>query len=528
MRPGIAACVSASGPWAPTQLASLLGWFDAADLADGAVSSWTSRDAVGYSITQGTGSSQAVAASATGVTFDGTNDSIGRTTIPTALVSRTTVPDGSGAEPGRGFCCTGLDRYANGDWLVGNHGLKDQADVGTIAQAASIVRLSPDKSTVVREVLLNPIMPSSFTSQVMTGQASVQGVSIDSDETVWFPAVADGKVYHLNFDAGTLITGDTFTPSFVQSGTAIDKAGRRLFLIQRFADGSNIQVVNIAAGHVGEVLIASFDSGIASDIDSAYYLESQGLLFVSYGANGAAGFVRVYSCNGNSTPITLGTWGNLSQSLAIEGIHVAETTTGGYKLTVANDARYHNGSAYYNELIEYKATIPGFRKYTVVLDLKASTVPGTRCVYTHGLATAATGVGLGVYFTSTTGPRLLLQSNGSATRDQINWTVPNMTTAGIASLEIDVVAMTASLYINGTLISTQALTNFGASWHMSVGSPFWIGSDTALFGALVTKGWFAYADVDGTTRQKAEGFAAWRWGRQALLPSGHPYKNAAP
>lgn len=30
------------------------------------------------------------------------------------------------------------------------------------------------------------------------------------------------------------------------------------------------------------------------------------------------------------------------------------------------------------------------------------------------------------------------------------------------------------------------------------------------------------------TKQKLEGYAAWKWGIQALLPAGHPYKNAAP
>jgi hypothetical protein len=30
------------------------------------------------------------------------------------------------------------------------------------------------------------------------------------------------------------------------------------------------------------------------------------------------------------------------------------------------------------------------------------------------------------------------------------------------------------------------------------------------------------------TRQKLEGYSAWKWGLQALLPSDHPYKSAAP
>ena len=34
--------------------------------------------------------------------------------------------------------------------------------------------------------------------------------------------------------------------------------------------------------------------------------------------------------------------------------------------------------------------------------------------------------------------------------------------------------------------------------------------------------------ISATDRQKLEGYLAWKWGLQANLPSGHPYKNSAP
>ena len=34
--------------------------------------------------------------------------------------------------------------------------------------------------------------------------------------------------------------------------------------------------------------------------------------------------------------------------------------------------------------------------------------------------------------------------------------------------------------------------------------------------------------LDTTQRQKIEGYLAWKWGLQANLPTGHPYKSAAP
>jgi hypothetical protein len=36
------------------------------------------------------------------------------------------------------------------------------------------------------------------------------------------------------------------------------------------------------------------------------------------------------------------------------------------------------------------------------------------------------------------------------------------------------------------------------------------------------------AGVDTDTRQKIEGYLAWKWGLEANLPSGHPYESAAP
>jgi hypothetical protein len=34
--------------------------------------------------------------------------------------------------------------------------------------------------------------------------------------------------------------------------------------------------------------------------------------------------------------------------------------------------------------------------------------------------------------------------------------------------------------------------------------------------------------INTTQRQQVEGYLGWKWGLQGNLPSGHPYKNAAP
>jgi hypothetical protein len=37
-----------------------------------------------------------------------------------------------------------------------------------------------------------------------------------------------------------------------------------------------------------------------------------------------------------------------------------------------------------------------------------------------------------------------------------------------------------------------------------------------------------FSGDDDTTRQKLEGYLAWKWGTVATLDAGHPYKSAPP
>jgi hypothetical protein len=48
-------------------------------------------------------------------------------------------------------------------------------------------------------------------------------------------------------------------------------------------------------------------------------------------------------------------------------------------------------------------------------------------------------------------------------------------------------------------------------------------TDGAIMEVVITQ-----TDNSVATRQKIEGYLAWKWGLEGNLPSGHPYKNAAP
>jgi hypothetical protein len=90
--------------------------------------------------------------------------------------------------------------------------------------------------------------------------------------------------------------------------------------------------------------------------------------------------------------------------------------------------------------------------------------------------------------------------------------------------------------INGTNSVAYNTTNFNNG---SNGTPAWNDTGTNIYigsrGDSVTRFTgqiseiLAYSSVLSTPdRQKAEGYLAWKWGLQANLPAGHPYKSAAP
>jgi len=69
-----------------------------------------------------------------------------------------------------------------------------------------------------------------------------------------------------------------------------------------------------------------------------------------------------------------------------------------------------------------------------------------------------------------------------------------------------------------TIPADTALFNIGS--HSSGASNYFDGT----IGEIV----FVQSSVSLSNRQKLEGYLAWKWGLQANLPVGHPYKNAAP
>jgi len=84
----------------------------------------------------------------------------------------------------------------------------------------------------------------------------------------------------------------------------------------------------------------------------------------------------------------------------------------------------------------------------------------------------------------------------------------------------------SSMWINGSLTDTQggAQTNF-TNDHLRMGLLF---GDVFPLGGKIAEIVFTSGQISTNDRQLLEGYLAWKWGTQALLPGGHPYASAPP
>ena len=110
------------------------------------------------------------------------------------------------------------------------------------------------------------------------------------------------------------------------------------------------------------------------------------------------------------------------------------------------------------------------------------------------------------------------------TRDLSNTGVISIGNAAIMGVQYDTTNITG--IFNGTTQLSPAATltadtaNFIVGVHSNTATNFLDGA----FGEIV----FIQSAVSLSNRQKLEGYLAWKWGLQANLPVGHPYKNAPP
>jgi hypothetical protein len=88
----------------------------------------------------------------------------------------------------------------------------------------------------------------------------------------------------------------------------------------------------------------------------------------------------------------------------------------------------------------------------------------------------------------------------------------------------------SSIYINGgTLIAQNYFTNTAtfsdATYALQIGAA---GNNSSPMTGYISEVIISASIVSLSTRQKLEGYLAWKWGLTANLPAGHPYKTVGP
>ena len=130
----------------------------------------------------------------------------------------------------------------------------------------------------------------------------------------------------------------------------------------------------------------------------------------------------------------------------------------------------------------------------------------------QGLTTKATGI-----LSPSVNEFLIDYDSGANTTDLIAYQDANAfsTTTGISS------------YLAGTgddvrpvIGGAYTADNWGAA-----SPPIFSDTFTGLYGEIVC---VVDTNITTDTQQKIEGYLAWKWGTEGNLPTGHPYKNAAP
>lgn len=447
--------------------------------------------------------------------------------------STVTLPNGAGgSSTGKGFTCTGLVRdTTDGTWWVGNYGKTDFASSGAATFAASIVHMSGDFSAIIAEITL-----ASLGITQNTTLAGPQGVTIDtSDNTIWFASPETNTVYHIS-KAGALL-GSLPTVIAVANGAGSNGltydpvAGQLVTMLADSVVGDSIVVswFNKTTGAVTRTITVSALWGS----DHLFINPAEpGYLYLTGGGDVVAQPDTILKVNA-ATGAVVASY-SLIGTDAVEGLYILGST-----MYVANDAFFHNSEL--NQIVTYPlptqtnvypAIAPRYQIFGTA-HIPAS-LASSHCLISLGWplkeAAGPSGAGAGLYFPSgSTALLRFLVGAPIAIPLAFDWAVTT-TTAFLFFLDVDTVGQTAALYLNGTLVSSQST---------AAATPVALGAVPIVLGASNHDGTlsrFTNADIgnigvtngEQANQQKIEGWAAWDAGLQALLPGGHPYKNAPP
>lgn len=447
---------------------------------------------------------------------------------PYTPVGVSSLPDasgGPGAGNGGGFTCTGLARFSDGSWLLGNHGWTNEND-GPIVLAASLVHVSADFSTKLHETL-GTTVDASYTG-------SLQGVAIDTDDTIWFCSPQYGRVFHvhshLSGTFGQLIGSFALA---LANGIAVDTVANALVIVTN-GNSSSVDKVALWYNRDGTLTGKSLGLPVNAIPDQLFFdptWSTEGALWVTSGDNHRPGRVTMMDM---ATKTPLYQW-HIREAGAVEGIHV--TRSGGdVTIRLANDGYFHNTYPMRNVVYTISASIDAAMlartKLTGVIVMRArAQASGVVPIFMMGNAFSG-GRGYSVNLTATNNQiRFRLCGPGNAnTIDRDAASGIDITAAPFVLVwELDITAQTLRVYINGNKNPVATYATLGVGGTVCQIAAQIAGTLAGGTGASFDLYYLKMIDtISFEARRALEGEAAWASGQQALLPAGHDFATFLP
>jgi hypothetical protein len=509
-------------PYTPQVEIDLYGglWWDSLALADGAVASWKTGDTLLQDAAQGTGASQPTKGP-TGVVFDG-GDSLARVADTTRFINRTAMPDdattAAGATPGVGGVFCGLARAPNTTdefWGLTYGAAGYQGGPGDATRNPSFMRFrySGGVITKLQEIQLKPLYPTI---------SGCQGVCVDPTDGSLWGAVAEGalagKAIHVS-TAGAVLPS-VMQASWPISGIAIVPGSpNKMWFAEEAGTGNNIESRSMVDN---SVINTAATTGLSNQ-DILFYDNTTKCLMLTYGANGAAGNIRVYGLTGTSGALVpVGDIKLPNEWDAVEAI-VWE----GRKIYGVCDRNYHVSQAAQNAFLEAEICPPMTNVLSFHATIAVPATTSTDCVFEIG--TPLAGAGFGVYPTSPTGLNIFANSGASGAAQQgsiVAVGISSMAAFRLVDIYLDTVADTGVLFVDGIQVQTSAnMANVVNAITTAAALRIGTASDIRPITGTIKDIIMLCGQSD---RQKMEGYRAARWSLTASLPANHPYKNSIP
>ncbi len=214
---------------------------------------------------------------------------------------------------GHGWTCTGLAYDETNDvFLVGDIGKAFPSSSGFASQ---IVMVSPDFLTVEGTIPLY---------NTFTNMQDIQGITIDSDGSIWFCSTSENLVRHIDSEGNSI---GSFSVSGSPTGIAYSSSDDSLWILT-YASTNNIIRVS-KTGTVKERY--TFD--YSETLDQCFLDYGSGRLYITAGENYTSRN-NVYCFNTSTHEQTVAC---TVDSYSVEGIWI-----GADRMIIVNDGYYHS------------------------------------------------------------------------------------------------------------------------------------------------------------------------------------------